>query len=149
MKFYCHFLTFCCVPKHVRMNERFLFTPCQILIAIHQVLVEICNGNQRFVNDVGHASGQHKTICRPPKSEADYDDSPKDSHWLVIVVMVVIIFCQNTKGNTPGLLQMQQQQQQQKQFLLHTTHHVFSICFLCFFYHCMLLQPFLPSLCKL
>ena len=27
------------------MNDRFSFTPCQILIAIGEVLVEICNGN--------------------------------------------------------------------------------------------------------
>ena len=27
------------------MNEGFSFTPWQILIAIHQVLIEICNGN--------------------------------------------------------------------------------------------------------
>ena len=27
------------------MNEGFLFTPFQILIAIHEVLVDICNGN--------------------------------------------------------------------------------------------------------
>ena len=42
---FCHFLAFCCVPKHVGMNEGLSFTPCQILIAIHQALIEICNGN--------------------------------------------------------------------------------------------------------
>ena len=43
MSFHC-FLTFCCVPKHVGMNKGFLFTPCSILIAISQVLIEIHNG---------------------------------------------------------------------------------------------------------
>ena len=33
------------VPKHIGMNEGFLFTPCQILIAISEVLIEICNEN--------------------------------------------------------------------------------------------------------
>ena len=41
--FHC-FLTFCCVPKHVGMNKGFLFTPCSILIAISQGLIEIHNG---------------------------------------------------------------------------------------------------------
>ena len=33
------------VPKHIGMNEGFSFTPWQILIAIDEVLIEICNGN--------------------------------------------------------------------------------------------------------
>ena len=40
--FHC-FLTFCCLPKYIGMNERFLFTSCSILIAISQVLIEIDN----------------------------------------------------------------------------------------------------------
>ena len=33
------------VPKHIGMNEGFSFTPWQILIAIDEVLIEICNGD--------------------------------------------------------------------------------------------------------
>ena len=36
-----HFHTFCCVPKHIRVNEGILFAPCSILIAISKVLMEI------------------------------------------------------------------------------------------------------------
>ena len=42
---FCYFLNFCFVPKYIGMDKGFSFSPCQILIAIHEVLVEICNGN--------------------------------------------------------------------------------------------------------